>query len=685
MPASPAETHLTAVLHKLAGPHATPRSDQLDAVTAILQPVARVLVVQATGWGKSAVYWAATTALRQAGRGTTLVISPLLALMRDQVAAAEKAGLTAASINSTNIDDWDPIFHALEQDQLDVLLVSPERLGNPAFAARLPQLLERTSLIVIDEAHCISDWGFDFRPDYQRLARSLLAAPNAAVLATTATANERVTEDVRLQLGPGTAVFRGTLARTSLTLSVIPGLSATERFAWVAAALRTLPGSGIIYTLTVQEADRLANFLQSCGYNVPAYTGQMETADRLLIEQQLRSNQLKAVVATSALGMGYDKPDLGFCLHVGSPSTPVAYYQQIGRAGRALEHAEAILLPASSDERIWKYFATANVPNQDIADRTLNALSRQPLSVIDLEASTSIRRGRLEALLRILAVDDAVRKDGSKWVATGKPWICDNRKWDALINARQQEATIMRNYAHGRGCLMAWLQQALSDPNPAPCGKCSVCSGRLPEPGLQVDSQLVQQAQQFLRGVDVPVDPRLQWPKGCSRRGKIQTDLSIRSVAFADDPGWTEELVKFERNQDRSIPQELLDGAVQLLKRWRSTWHQRPVAVIPAPAPARDMVANRQLAQHIATVGKLPLLDCLTWNGPACPENLPSAPHVQHLERCIRLHPATQLPAGPVLLCAATARTMWTLNVTAALLAESGTAGALALVLHRQP
>lgn len=685
MSTSSASEHLTTVLQRLAGPHAIPRDDQLAAVEAVLRPAARVLVVQATGWGKSAVYWAATTALRKAGGGTTLVISPLLALMRDQVSAAGKANLRAKSINSTNIDEWDPIFQALENNQLDVLLVSPERLGNPAFAARLPQLLAKTSLIVIDEAHCISDWGFDFRPDYQRLARSLLAAPNAAVLATTATANERVTDDVRKQLGHGTAVFRGTLARTSLRLSVIPGLSAVDRFAWIADALTTLPGSGIIYTLTVAEAERLAGFLRACGFDVPAYTGQIETADRLRIEQQLRNNDLKAVVATSALGMGYDKPDLGFCLHLGSPGTPVAYYQQIGRAGRALAHAEAILLPGTGDEAIWEYFATANIPNQENADRVLKALAGQPQSVVDLEAATAIRRGRLEALLRILAVDAAVKKDGSKWAATGRPWIYDTRKWDTLLAGRNEEAGLMRNYAHGRGCLMAYLQQALSDPNPAPCGRCSVCTGQLPAPGLRPSVNAINLARTFLRQQDVTFEPRKIWPKGCTRKGTISAKLATRAVAFADDPGWTEELEELGRQGLTVVPADLLDGAVVLLQRWKTTWEQRPALIMPAPAIDGEMQANRQLAAHLSSIGRIPLLDAFTWQGSACPANLPSTSHVNHLEKTIRLKNFPAAPAGPVLLCATTARSGWTLTLAATLLTEAGVQSVMALVLHRRP
>ncbi|MBO0812796.1 MAG: ATP-dependent DNA helicase RecQ, partial [Microlunatus sp.] len=352
---------LDRIIKAAAGPQATPRDDQLGAVSALVDERRRVLVVQATGWGKSAVYWAATAALRAGGAGPTLVVSPLLALMRDQIAASERAGLRAATINSTNVDDWDAIFADLGADQLDVLLVSPERLANPRFAGRLPALLSRCGLLVIDEAHCVSDWGFDFRPDYQRLTRTLLdLAPGTPVLATTATANQRVTSDVARQLGDDTVTFRGSLARSSLRLSVVRGLAPLHRYAWVAEALKSLPGSGIVYVLTVAEAERVAAFLSEQGLRVAAYTGQSE--NRVELEDQLAGNQVKALVATSALGMGYDKPDLAFCIHLGSPASPVAYYQQVGRAGRALDEAAAVLVPSVADERIWDYFASAGIP-----------------------------------------------------------------------------------------------------------------------------------------------------------------------------------------------------------------------------------------------------------------------------------------------------------------------------------
>ncbi|MGV1044177.1 RecQ family ATP-dependent DNA helicase [Limnohabitans sp.] len=677
-----AQTHMNTVLARLAGPGATPRPDQVDAVHAVLQPASRVLVVQATGWGKSAVYWAATNAIRSTGAGPTLVVSPLLALMRDQVSAAERAGLKAATVNSTNIDDWDEVFQQLDDDAIDVLLVSPERLGNPRFAARLGALLARVGLIVIDEAHCISDWGFDFRPDYQRLARALLSTPTASVLATTATANERVTLDIGKQLGSNTVTFRGTLARTSLTLSVVPGLSPLQRYAWIADALEQLPGSGIVYVLTVAEAERLTAFLRSCGHEVEAYSGQIDADTRLKVEDRLRHNQVKAVVATSALGMGYDKPDLGFCVHVGSPSTPVAYYQQVGRAGRAVAHAEGVLLPSDADERIWDYFATSSIPDPKTADKVLNSLGGDARSLIEIEADTGVRRGRLEALLKILAVEGVVSKEGSAWQATGVPYVHDTAKWTALAQVRQQEAGIMRQYAHGAGCLMAYLQTALDDPSPAPCGRCSVCTGQLPFPGLTPSHDKLIAARDFLRGMDVDIEPRKRWPAGVGRKGTIRGFDVGRAVAFADDPGWVAELQAL-RLAPGDVPPDLLAGAVATLGRWAKTWPARPVCVVPLPAP--DMAANRVLAEHIARKGRLPLHDVFSWRGGPAPDDTASTPVVAHLESAIRLADDAQLPNGPVLLVASTVRTRWAATVAAALLREQGASQVLVLALHLQP
>lgn len=680
-----AHGHLTAVISALAGPAATPRDDQLEAVEAIVRPSARVLVVQATGWGKSAVYWGATAALRAVGRGPTLVVSPLLALMRNQVEAAQRAGLRAATINSANFDDWDTVYAQLQADELDVLLISPERLGNPKFESQLPALLDRVSLVVIDEAHCISDWGFDFRPDYQRLARALLATPNASVLATTATANQRVANDIGHQMGSDTIVFRGSLARTSLSLAVVPGLAPLDRFAWVAETLADLPGSGIVYVLTVAEAERLAEFLRSVGYACAAYTGQLDASERERVEGGLLRNELKAVIATSALGMGYDKPDLGFCVHVGSPSNPIAYYQQVGRAGRGLDHAIAVLLPSEADERIWEYFGTASIPQRADAEAVLAALADEPAGLVALEGETSIRRGRLEALLKILAVEGAIRRDGTKWAITGAPYHHDDAKWSTLKQVRANEADQMRAYAAGRGCLMEFLQRALDDPAPGPCGRCSVCTGVAPGPGATLDPEWQRRARDFARGCDIVVEPRKRWPAGTPHRGAIAALRSGRAVAFADDPGWDEAVRALQRSGYCTIPDDLLTGALDVLKRWSNSWTTRPTWVMAAPAHGQVADANHAVARHVATVGRRPLVSPWRWTGGPLPADAPGRPIVEHLDSVITWDDAVDLPDGPVLLCSVTIRTRWTAAVVARLLHERGRGPVLPLTLHLRP
>jgi ATP-dependent DNA helicase RecQ len=672
---------LARVIATVAGPAAVPREDQVRAVEELVENRRRVLVVQATGWGKSAVYWGATAALRERGAGPTLVVSPLLALMRDQIAAAERAGLRAATINSTNVDEWSAVLAELRGGALDLLLVSPERLANPRFAAELPELLAGCGLLVIDEAHCVSDWGFDFRPDYQRLTKTLLQlSADTPVLATTATANERVTADVAAQLGPDTVTLRGSLARASLQLSVVPGLSTLQGYAWVADALAAMPGSGIVYVLTVAETERLAAFLRERGLDVAAYSGQTENREEL--EDRLRANEVKALVATSALGMGYDKPDLAFCIHLGSPSSPVAYYQQVGRAGRALDSAVAVLVPGSSDERIWEYFATAGIPTDDQVERILDALADDPQSVPGIEAATGIRRGRLETLLKILAVDDIVVRGRDGWAATGTRWYYDEAKWAALRKVRAAEADLMRRYAHGAGCLMEFLQLALDDPDPRPCGRCSVCTGELPAPGSAPDGETVLAAQRFFRGQDVVIEPRKLWASGLpGRKGKIAGLAPGRALAFADDPAWTEAIGGLWRS-DQPAPQEVQDGIVEVLKRWSRTW-DRPVAVVPMPSRRYPMLVG-SVAEHVARIGRLPLVDALEVTGPQPASEAASAVRAKDLLARTVLREGVRFD-GPVLLVDDLVRTRWTVTVASALLVDAGATAVLPLAIHQLP
>ncbi|MEO6123316.1 MAG: DEAD/DEAH box helicase [Ilumatobacteraceae bacterium] len=684
---SDADLHLERTITLMAGEGAVPRDDQRAAVRALVDDRARVLVVQATGWGKSAVYWAATAALRAGGAGCTLVVSPLLALMRDQISAAERAGLRAATVNSTNVDDWSTVMDDVRRGVIDVLLISPERLANPRFAAQLPTLLAACGLLVIDEAHCVSDWGFDFRPDYQRLTRTLVAlAPGTPVLATTATANERVTLDVAGQLGPDTLTLRGSLARASLRLGVVPGLGAVERYAWVADALASLDGSGIIYVLTVAETERVAALLQDQGFDVAAYSSKNEPAEREMLEDRLRHNQVKALVATSALGMGYDKPDLAFCIHLGSPSSPVAYYQQVGRAGRALDDAVAVLLPSPNDERLWDYFASAGIPDPGQVDTVIRALDSGARSVATLESATGLRRGRIDALLKILAVDDAVVRETDGWFTTATPWIYDENKWNELRKVRAAEADLMRSFAAGKGCLMQFLQQALDDPDPTQCGRCSVCTGELPPPGAQPTESRVASAAQFLRGVDVIIEPRKLWPSGIAgRKGRISGLGDGRALAFADDAAWADALNALHRNGQRDLeaPEEIARAMVDVLRRWSQQW-QRPVAVVAMPSRRRPRLIHT-VAEHIAAVGKLPLIDALGCHGPPPPNDSASGARVTALLGSLHLIDGVHLPRGPVLVIDDTYRSGWTMTVAASLLTEIGATSVLPFVIHQLP
>jgi ATP-dependent DNA helicase RecQ len=672
---------LARTIAAVAGPDARPRADQVRAVEELVEHRSRVLVVQATGWGKSAVYWAATAALRELGLGPTLVVSPLLALMRDQIAAASRAGLRAATINSTNVDEWSGVLDDLRSGRLDVLLISPERLANAGFAAQLPALLGECGLLVIDEAHCVSDWGFDFRPDYQRLTRTLLQlAPNTPVLATTATANQRVTLDVAAQLGAETVTLRGSLARASLRLAVVPELSTLEGYAWVAEALQTMPGSGIIYVLTVAETERLTAFLVDQGLDVAAYSGQSDNRETL--EGRLRRNQMKALVATSALGMGYDKPDLAFCIHIGSPASPVAYYQQVGRAGRALDDAIAVLVPGPPDERIWEYFATSGIPTDEQVERILDALADGPQSLGGVEAATGIRRGRLETLLKILAVDEVVTKSRDGWEATGRAWYFDEQKWSDLRHVRATEADLMRRYAHGEGCLMEFLQRALDDPDPGPCGRCSVCDGGLPAPGTRPSAELVEVARRFFRGRDVVIEPRKLWVSGLAgRKGKIAGVAPGRALAFADDPAWGD-VLRALWQRDAPAPPEVLDGLVQVLVRWSASW-ERPVAVVAMPSRRFPLLVG-SIAGQVARVGRLPLVDALGVSGPPPTAEAASAVRARDLLARTSVRDGVSFD-GPVLLVDDTVRTRWTVTVASALLADAGASQVMPLAVHLLP
>jgi len=735
-----------SVLRRLAGEGATLRDDQWRAIEALIVDRRRVLVVQRTGWGKSAVYFVATALLRAGGAGATVIVSPLLALMRNQVAAAERAGIRARTINSANTEEWTQVHAEVAAGTVDVLLVSPERLNNPRFRDTvLPSLAAETGLLVVDEAHCISDWGHDFRPDYRRIRTLLADLPQGVpVLATTATANGRVVDDVSEQLGTvghsdSALVLRGSLDRESLYLAVLPLPSNAHRLAWLADHLHELAGSGVIYTMTVAQAEEVATFLGERGHTVLPYTGRTENADRLLAEEELLANRVKALVATSALGMGFDKPDLGFIVHLGAPQSPIAYYQQIGRAGRGVDRADVLLLPGWEDEAIWRYFAGVGFPAEAQVRRTLAVLADAPapLSTPALETQVDLSRSRLEMMLKVLDVDAAVRRVQGGWVATGQPWAYDADRYARIAAARAAEQQAMREYISGNSCRMEFLRRQLDDPGATACGRCDICTGR--SWPLEVSPGALAASRDDLSRPGVDVEPRRMWPSGLAAVGvplsgridPAEQAEPCRALGRLSDIGWGPRLRDLLRDgvageaaprdavrhnsalgetgpgvapdgvapdgvvrdgvvrdgvvRDGVVPDDVFAAVVEVLRTWR--WQQRPAAVVTVPSGTRPTLVT-SLGSRIAAVGRLAWLGPVARVGPAPPVTgrSNSAQRVRALfgafspttEQCARLR---ELGDAPVLLVDDFIDTGWTAAIVARELRRAGAAAVLPFAL----
>ncbi|WP_338895720.1 RecQ family ATP-dependent DNA helicase [Streptomyces sp. TG1A-60] len=704
-----------AVLVELVGAPAGSarlREDQWQAVAALVEERRRALVVQRTGWGKSAVYFVATALLRRRGAGPTVIISPLLALMRNQVEAAARAGIQARTINSANPEEWEAIYGEVERGETDVLLVSPERLNSVDFRDQvLPKLAATTGLLVVDEAHCISDWGHDFRPDYRRLRTMLAELPTGVpVLATTATANARVTADVAEQLGTGgkdALVLRGPLDRESLRLGVLELPNAAHRLAWLGERLGDLQGSGIIYTLTVAAAEEVAAFLRQRGYPVASYTGKTENADRLQAEEDLLANRVKALVATSALGMGFDKPDLGFVVHLGSPSSPIAYYQQVGRAGRGVDHADVLLLPGREDEAIWAYFASVGFPSEEQVRRTLDVLENagRPLSLPALEPLVDLRRSRLESMLKVLDVDGAVKRVRGGWTATGQPWAYDAERYAWVAKQRAAEQQAMRDYVATTSCRMEFLQRQLDDEKAVPCGRCDNCAGPWLDPA--VSSGALAAATGELDRPGVEVEPRKMWPTGLAAvgmdlKGRIpagQQAVTGRALGRLSDIGWGNRLRPLLSAQvtDGPVPDDVLNAVVTVLADWARSpggWASgtpdavaRPVGVVAMPSRTRPQLVG-SLAEGVARVGRLPLLGSLVYTPHADEHTAHRSNSAQRLRALADsftvpdgLAAALAATPGPVLLVDDYTDSGWTLAVGARLLRQAGADQVLPLVL----
>jgi ATP-dependent DNA helicase RecQ len=703
-----AECHLQTLVGSLS---ATLREDQWTAIHALVQQRRRALVVQRTGWGKSAVYFVATALLREQGAGPTVIISPLLALMRNQIAAANRAGIRGVTINSANAEQWGQVQAQVRAGEVDVLLVSPERLNNPGFRDEvLPEVAATAGLVVIDEAHCISDWGHDFRPDYRRIRTLLEDLPEGIpVLATTATANRRVALDVAEQLeitglhhppdgasgvepGGGTLVLRGTLDRESLHLAVVSLPDNPSRLGWLADYLRRTEGSGIVYCLTVAATEQVADHLRSQGLTVASYSGRTDPTERAQAEDDLLAGRVKALIATSALGMGFDKPDLAFVVHLGAPASPIAYYQQVGRAGRAVDRAEVVLLPGHDDVDIWNYFGSLGFPAESDVRATLRELAAQgrPMSLPALEPRVSLRRSRLEMMLKVLDVDGAVRRVAGGWTVTGQPWVYDAERYARVAAARHVEQQAMLDYIATTRCRMGFLREQLDDPAPDPCGRCDNCGG-LALPGA-ADQQSVRRARAELDVPGVPFEARSQWPSamsslGVTLSGRIPAGEKAetgRAVGRLDGIGWGAALRELLQPDaaDGEVPVPLRHAVVAVLDGWLPTTPGPPLDAVVYLDSARRPQLIAHLAAGLARYRNLPVatrFDLIDTRPAMAGTN--SARRLAEVLGRHRLADPGAVAGKRILLVDDSADTGWTMTVAARELRRAGATAVFPLLL----
>ena len=604
---------LLAALRELTGrADADFRDGQREAIGALVDDRERVLVVQRTGWGKSAVYFLTTHLLRQRGLGPTLLISPLLALMRNQIDAASRLGLRCETINSSSNTTVTDLVDQLDRDVVDLILISPERLANPDFARKvMPIVGARPGLIVIDEVHCISDWGHDFRPDYRRIGRIIdrLAGSDVPILGCTATANDRVVADVADQLGAQLTTFRGPLRRDGLALSALQLDRQAERLAWLAQRVPELHGSGIVYCLTIRDVENVTAWLRSHGIEAEAYYGSLGADARLAAEAKLQANEIKVLVATTALGMGYDKPDLSFVIHFQSPGSPVAYYQQVGRAGRALDQSVGILLRGLEDEQIQDYFIESSFAAEHLVNDVVQALERagEPMSLLRLQQEVNLKIGTIELIVKQLDVDGAIeRTGGTSYARTDEPWEYPAQRIDEVTSARRAEQQAMLGYFDTTGCRMRFMAGLLDDPSADDCGICDNCTGRTAAHDLPID--LVAAAEAFLRQRPIVIRARKQrYDAGAGKRTNIPGDERIeegRALAQWGDGGWGG-LTRRGKLDDGAFDPQLAAAMVEMVRAWSPEPAPEWVTCVPSlrlPSLVPD------LAKRIAAELGLPFL-----------------------------------------------------------------------------
>lgn len=677
----------------LADPNAQFRDGQWEAIDTIVNQQQKLLVVQRTGWGKSSVYFISAKIFRDRGMGLTIIVSPLLALMRNQIESAQRLGIVAVTMNSTNNSDWQAITQRILNNEIDCLLISPERLANEGFIENvLLPIADRISLMVIDEAHCISDWGHDFRPDYRRIINILQQLPaNTPVLCTTATANNRVVADIQTQIG-NIQIQRGTLTRDSLSLQTMSLPDQASRLAWLAQVIPAIDGTGIVYTLTVRDSEQVAKWLSENGINAKAYHGSVEAEDfedsntyREHLEGLLLTNQIKVLVATTALGMGYDKPDLSFVIHYQAPGSIVAYYQQVGRAGRGIDQAVGILMSGTEDQDIHDFFRNSAFPSEEHVYEILHALGHNDgLSTRGIEEKTNLRHGQIEKVLKLLSVESPapVIKVDSKWRRTAMVYAVDHARIAHLTSQREQEWAEVQTYITEANCKMAYLRHALDDQDPSPCGKCESCLKKSII-DVSADAELAHRAASFLKQAEIPIQPKVQVAANAfikyGFKGNLPQNIRAqegRVLSRWGDAGWGK--IVADNKHANHFGDDLVNAMSDMIKRWQPN----PLPTWICCVPSRNhpnLVPD--FAIRLSQVLGLPFINIVN----KVRENEPQKLQQNRFHQCHNLDGAFSIeqpvPNGPVLLIDDIVDSGWTLTVIAALLQQNGSGPVFPLAL----
>lgn len=550
------------ILKSVYGENASFREGQYEAIEATMTNK-RTLVVQRTGWGKSLVYFMCTKLFKKMNRGFTMVISPLLVLMENQAEMAKKLGIKCDVLNSTVRDRRSEILEKLTTDQLDLIFITPETLFNEEVQRELPKF--NIGLFVVDEAHCISDWGHDFRLEYGKVGKIISSlSSNVAVLATTATANDRVINDLKKQFNEDVFISRGPLSRRSLHIQVLDLQSKIDRYAWLLENLNKIPGTGIIYCLTQRDCDYLADFLGKNNISAMSYYSKSQDMEQTNEEalKKFRNNKIKAIVATVKLGMGYDKDDISFVIHYQSPSNIVAYYQQIGRAGRKINDAYIFLMSGKEDEDINNYFIETAFPTRYEAEQVIDSIeSRDGSRKGEIINDVNARTGRIDKALSFLENEGFIRRD-RLYYRTPKTFVYDDKHYSEVTNIRKSELSQMKQLIETKDCYSKFCVNCLDDKTAENCGKCSNCIGKDIIEGLSISLDSREKAAQYINALILEFEPRKRWPDNKKIEHILEKGIYLSKYG---DPGYGQ-MVKEGKYSKEKFCDELVAKSANVLK-----------------------------------------------------------------------------------------------------------------------